>query len=94
MTLVARVRFAIVAVFLSVAYCYLLIYIIGWTSAQRIPAWWLGVFPSRHVGLTIWLIAEHTLAVLSAALPVGVAAVLFLGRMLCAWGSSKVQLQQ
>jgi hypothetical protein len=76
MTVVARVRFAVVAVLLSVVYYYLLIYIVGWMSAQRLPGWWLGAFPSRHVGLTIWLIAEHSVAVLSAAVPVGVAAVL------------------
>lgn len=76
MTLAARVRFAVVVASLSVAYDYLLIYIIGWTSAQRIPAWWLGAFPSRHIGLTTWLVAEHSLAVLAAALPIGVAAVL------------------
>jgi F0F1-type ATP synthase membrane subunit c/vacuolar-type H+-ATPase subunit K len=76
MTAVARVRFAVVAVLLSVVYYYLLICIVGWMSARRLPGWWLGAFPSRHVGLTIGLVAEHSVAVLSAALPVGVAAVL------------------
>jgi hypothetical protein len=76
MTVVARARFAVVAVLLSVAYYYLLVYIVGWMSAQRLPGWWLGAFPSRDVGLTIWLVAEHSVAVLSAALPVSVAAVL------------------
>jgi hypothetical protein len=76
MTVVARVRFAVVAVLLSVVYYYLLIYIVGWMSAQPLPGWWLGAFPSRYVGLRIWIVAEHTAAVLSAAVPVGVAAVL------------------
>jgi len=75
-TVVARVRFAVVAVLLSVVYYYLLIYIVGWMSAQRLPGWWFRAFPSSHVGLRIWLVAEHSVAVLSAALPVGVAAVL------------------
>jgi F0F1-type ATP synthase membrane subunit c/vacuolar-type H+-ATPase subunit K len=76
MTVVARVRFAVVAVLLSVVYYYLLIYIVGWMSAQRLPGWWIKAFPSSNVGLRIWAVAEHSVAVLSAALPVGVAAVL------------------
>lgn len=76
MTANARLRFALIAVALAAAYYYLLIYIVGWVSAHDRPVWWVGVFPSRRIGALAWLIALHTFAVLSAAFPVALAAVL------------------
>jgi hypothetical protein len=75
MTVTARIRFALTAVILAVVYYYLLVYLVGWTSAQQRPGWWLAVFPTRRIGVLGWLIALHTFAVLLAALPIAVAAV-------------------
>jgi hypothetical protein len=76
MTLTARIRFSLAALALAAGYFYLLIYIIGWMSAHHWPSWWFDVFPSRHVGAVMWLVALHTAAVLLAALPIGIAAVI------------------
>jgi len=75
MTLTARIRFALTAALLAVAYFYLLVHLIGWMSVYQRPGWWLGVFPNRHIAVTTWLVALHTAAVLSAALPIAIAAV-------------------
>jgi MFS family permease len=76
MTLTARIRFSLAALALAAGYFYLLIYIIGWMSAHHWPSWWFDVFPSRHVGAVMWLVTLHTAAVLLAALPIGIAAVM------------------
>jgi MFS family permease len=76
MTPAARIRFSLAALALATGYFYLLVYIIGWMSAHHWPSWWFDVFPSRHVGAVMWLITLHTAAVLLAALPVGIAAVI------------------
>jgi hypothetical protein len=76
MTLTARIRFSLAALSLAAGYFYLLIYIIGWMSAHHWPSWWFEVFPSRHVGAVIWLVTLHTAAVLLAALPIGIAALM------------------
>jgi MFS family permease len=76
MNLTARIRFSLAALALAAAYFYLLIYIIGWMSAHHWPTWWFDVFPSRHVGAVMWLVTLHTAAVLLAALPIGIAAVI------------------
>lgn len=76
MALTARIRFFLAALVLAAGYFYLLIYIIGWTAARHWPSWWFGVFPNRHVGAVIWLATLHTAAVLTAALPIGIAAVI------------------
>ena len=76
MTLTARIRFSLAALALAAGYFYLLIYIIGWMFAHHWPSWWFDVFPSRHVGAVMWLVALHTAAVLVAALPIGIAAVM------------------
>ena len=76
MNLTARIRFFLAALALAAGYFYLLIYIIGWMSAHHWPSWWFDVFPSRHVGAEMWLITLHTAAVLLAALPIGIAAVI------------------
>jgi hypothetical protein len=75
MTVTARIRFALTAAVLAAAYYYLLVYLIGWMSVHQRPGWWLGVFPTRHIAAVTWLVVLHTAAVLSAALPVAVAAV-------------------
>ena len=75
MTVSARIRFALIAGVLSVLYFYLLVYLIGLTSAHERPGWWAGLFPSRRVAAITWLITLHSVAVLSAALPVAIAAV-------------------
>jgi hypothetical protein len=76
MTVSARIRFALAAVILAAVYLYLLVYLIGWMSAHARPNWWLGVLPSRRASAIAWLVALHTAAVLSAAFPVAVAAVI------------------
>ena len=76
MTLTARIRFSLAALALA-GYFYLLLYIIGWMSAHHWPSWWFDVFPSRHVGAVMWLITLHTAAVLFAALPIGIAALIY-----------------
>lgn len=76
MTLTARIRFSLAALALAAGYFYLLIYVIGWMSAHHWPSWWFDVFPSRHVGAVMWLFTLHTGAVLLAALPIGIAAVI------------------
>jgi hypothetical protein len=76
MTLTARIRFFLTAVVLAAGYFYLLVHLIGWMSAHHWPSWWFDVFPSRQVGGVMWLVTLHTAAVLLAALPIGVAAVI------------------
>jgi hypothetical protein len=78
MTVSARIRFVISAVVLATVYYYLLVYLIGWVNTYQRPVWWLGVFPSRRVAAIAWLVTIHTAAVLSAALPISVTAVLFI----------------
>ena len=75
-----RIRMVLAAPVLGAVYFYLLIYSIGWTSAQRWPLWWYGVFPSRHSAGVTWLIVLHTAGVLSAAAPVGIATVVLMRR--------------
>jgi hypothetical protein len=74
MTVAARIRFALTAAVLAVAYFYLLVCLIGWISARPLPGWWLGVFSSRHIGVITWVVGLHTAAVLAAALPIAVSA--------------------
>jgi hypothetical protein len=76
LTLTARIRFTLAALALAVGYYCLLIHIIGWMSAHHWPGWWFDIFPSRHIGAVMWLITLHTAAVLLAALPIGIAAVI------------------
>src|SRR5208282_3133474 len=70
-----RLRFVLAAPVLAASYFYLLIFLIGWTSTRFWPSWWFGVFPSRHIAALTWTVGLHTIGVLSAALPVAVAAV-------------------
>jgi hypothetical protein len=77
MTVTARLRFVIIAILLSMAYYYLVVYIVGWEAAQRIPGWWLGTFPSRRVSFIAWSVVAHSLAVLFAAFPISVVAVIW-----------------
>jgi hypothetical protein len=76
MTVAARIRFALAAVILGVMYYYLLVYLVGWMSTHERPGWWVGMFPTRRIGALGWLVLLHTAAVLLAALPVAVAAVI------------------
>jgi hypothetical protein len=76
MTLAARIRFALAAVILGIMYYYLLVYLVGWMSTHERPGWWVGMFPTRRIGALGWLVLLHTGAVLLAALPVAVAAVI------------------
>jgi hypothetical protein len=75
MTVISRIRFALTAAILAAAYFYLLGYLVGWMSVHQRPGWWLGAFPSRYIAAITWLVVLHTAAVLSAALPVALAAV-------------------
>jgi hypothetical protein len=74
MIVAARIRFALTAAVLAVAYFYLLVYLIGLTSARPLPGWWLGVFSNRHIGVITWVVGLHTAGVLAAALPIAVSA--------------------
>ncbi len=76
MTLTARIRFSLTAMALVAGYFHLLVYLIGWMASHHWPSWWFNVFPNRHVGAVMWLVTLHTGAVLLAALPLGVAAVI------------------
>jgi hypothetical protein len=71
-----RLRLVLAAPVLGVLYFYLLVFLIGWTSAQHWPPWWFGVFPSRHFAAVAWIIGSHTIGVFSAAIPIAIAAVL------------------
>jgi hypothetical protein len=75
MELSARIRFGLAAGVLATAYYFLLIFIIGWVMATHWPAWWFGVFPTRHIAATAWMVTLHTVAVLTAALPVAIASI-------------------
>jgi len=75
MTITTRIRFALTAAGLAVAYFYSLVYLVGWMSVHQRPGWWVGAFPTRYVAAVTWLVVLHTAAVLCAALPVAVAAV-------------------
>jgi hypothetical protein len=80
MSVAARIRFALAAGVLAAVYYYLLVYLVGWTSAHERPGWWLGVFPTRHSAVIAWLVALHTAAVLLAALPVALVTVIIARR--------------
>jgi hypothetical protein len=71
-----RLRLILAAPVLAGLYFYLLVLLIGWTSAQHWPAWWFGVFPSRHFAAVAWMVVLHTIGVLSAAVPMAFAAVI------------------
>lgn len=71
-----RLRLVLAAPVLAALYFYLLVFLIGLTSAQHWPSWWFGVFPSRHFAAVLWLVVLHTTGVLSAAVPIAFAAVI------------------
>jgi hypothetical protein len=76
----ARLRLGLTALALGALYFYLLLYLIGWTSWHHWPSWWYGAFPSRHSAGVAWIIILHTAGVLSAAVPVAIAAVVIMRR--------------
>lgn len=63
MTVNARLRFAVVAILLSAAYYYLLVYVVGWMGAQPLPEWLLRTFPGSFVTDQIELVAAVPLVV-------------------------------
>ena|SRR5258708_7886129 len=71
-----RFRLVLAAPVLAAINYYLLIFLIGWTSASPWPSWWIGTFPNRHMAVLIWIIGSHTIGVFSAAIPIAIAAVL------------------
>ncbi len=71
-----RLRLVLAAPVLGAVYYYLLIFLIGWTSASPWPSWWIGAFPNRHVAALIWIIGSHTIGVFSAAIPIAFATML------------------
>jgi hypothetical protein len=71
-----RFRLVLAAPALVAVYYYLLIFVIGWTSASPWPSWWIGIFSNRRMAVLIWIIGSHTIGVLSAAVPIAIAAVL------------------
>ena len=70
-----RLCLALAAPVLGAAYYYLLIFLIGWTSASPWPSWWIGALPNRHIAALIWVIGSHTVGVFSAVIPVAIAVV-------------------
>ena len=72
----ARIRLVLGTLLLAAGYFYLLIYLIGWTSARHWPGWWYSLFPTRHIAGITWMVIIHTVGVLFAALPVAVASLL------------------
>jgi len=73
-----QLRLILAAPVLGAVYYYLLIFLIGFTSAAPWPSWWIGALPNRHVAALIWIVGLHTIGVVSAALPVAFATVLVL----------------
>ena len=73
-----RLRLLLAAPVLGAVYYYLLIFLIGLTSATPWPSWWIGTLPNRHVAALIWIIGSHTIGVFSAAIPIAFATVLVL----------------
>ncbi len=73
-----RLRLILAAPVLGAVYYYLLIFLIGLTSATPWPSWWIGTLPNRHVAALIWIIGRHTIGVFSAAIPIAFATVLVL----------------
>ena len=71
----ARIGLAIVAGVLGTLYYFLLTFLNGWMMATHWPAWWFGVFPTRHIAATAWLVTLHTIAVMAAAFPIAIACV-------------------
>src|SRR5260221_12886742 len=71
-----RLRLVLAAPVLAALYFYLVIFAIGWTSAQHWPSWWFGAFPSRHFAAVAWMVILHTVGVLSAAVLTAIAAVI------------------
>jgi hypothetical protein len=71
-----RFRLVLTAPALGAIYYYLLLFLIGWTSAGAWPSWWIGSFPNRHIAALIWIIGTHTVGVFAAAIPIAVAVVL------------------
>ncbi len=78
MLAIARARLALVTILLALAYYYLLIVTVGWIGGQHFPSWWFSVFSdqTKHVGFTVWIITQHSVAVVGAAIPVAIGAVL------------------
>ena len=68
-----RLRLGLAAPLLGTQYFYLLVFLIGWTSARPWPSWWFGIFPSRHVAVLTWMVGLHTIGVFSAAVPIAIA---------------------
>ena len=68
-----RLRLILAAPVLGAMYYYLLIFLIGFTSATPWPSWWIGALPNRHVAALIWIIGTHTMGVLFAAFPIAFA---------------------
>lgn len=71
----AKIGLALAATMLAVVYYFLLISIVGRVMATHGPAWWYELRVNRHVASTVWLVAAHTIAVLTAALPIAIASV-------------------
>jgi hypothetical protein len=57
------------AITMACAYMYLVVMAIGYAAAIPMPAWWRSAFSSRLVGLLVFMVGWHTLAVVVAALP-------------------------
>jgi hypothetical protein len=73
-----RFRVILAAPVLGAVYYYLLIFMIGLTSATPLPAWWIGTLPNRHVAALFWIIGTHTVGLFFAAFPIAFATVLVL----------------
>jgi hypothetical protein len=71
-----KVRFIVAVPVLGAVYYFLLVYLIGYSSAIPRPSAWIPAFPAQHIAAIVWLVFLHTLAVLGAALPIAVASIL------------------
>jgi len=73
-----RFRLVLAAPVLGAIYFYLLLFLIGWTSAGAWPSWWMGSFPNRRIAALVWIVGTHTIGVCAAAIPVAIAAAVVL----------------
>ena len=70
------IRFCASLALLTTLYYFLLIWLLGYTSALGWPKWWLTLFGMGRGAKVAWIIATHTFSVLCAALPIALCALL------------------
>jgi hypothetical protein len=68
------IRFWASLALLTTLYYFLLIWLLGYTSALGWPKWWLTLFGTGGGAKVAWIITTHTFGVLCAALPIALCA--------------------